>query len=55
MLIISAKIYTKSQNSVKIVHKTKYMGVLWGQYFSLVADYIKKSGHEKKKREKTLL
>lgn len=30
MLIISTKIYTKSQNSVKIVHKSKCMGVFWG-------------------------
>lgn len=36
MLIIGTKIYTKSQNSVKIVYKSEYMGGFFGEveYFS---------------------
>lgn len=57
MLIIGTKIYTKSQNSVKILYKANawWFFLQGGGSTSVVRDYTKKSGHEKRKRKQTLL
>lgn len=51
MLSISTKIYTKSQNSVKIVHKPECMGFLRGSTFLLLRTTLKNL----RKRKQTLL